>query len=627
VRPPERPLVLFDGDCGFCRQWIERWRRVTGDAVDYAPYQAEADRFPQIPRDRLAEAVHLIEPDGRVTSGAEAVFRALATAHGRSWLLSVYEDVPGVAPVSEACYRLVARHRPFFTRVTGWIWGRHVVPPGETATAWLFLRALGVIYGIAFASLWVQLPGLVGRHGILPAGQLLAGLRAQIGLERYWLAPTLAWFGAGDGALAALAAAGVALAVMLTIGFAPRLCLIGLWGLYLSLATVCREFLWFQWDGLLLETGFLAIFLAPSGWWSRPSAARPPPRGALWLLRWLLFRLMFSSAVVKLASGDPTWRHLTALDYHYGTQPLPPWTAWYAAHLPAWFQHVSTAGVLVIEGLVPFLIPAPRRIRFAGAGVLASLQVLILLTGNYAFFNWLALALCLLLLDDGVWPRAVRERFSGRAGAEVGRVGPEVGRVFGSWVARPVLLVLFLLSLVPLLGAFGGRPIGMGPLEVAYRATLPFRVVNYYGLFAVMTTERPEIILEGSADGRGWKPYEFRYKPGDVTRRPAFVAPHQPRLDWQMWFAALGRVEGNPWFLSFCQRLLEGSRPVLALLETDPFPRAPPRYLRAIIYEYRFTDAATRRATGAWWRRERRGFYCPVLTLRGGRLVAAEPPP
>jgi hypothetical protein len=250
---------------------------------------------------------------------------------------------------------------------------------------------------------------------------------------------------------------------------------------------------------------------------------------------------MFSSAVVKLASGDPAWRHLTALEYHYETQPLPPWTAWYAAHWPAWFQRASAAGVLVIEGLVPLLILAPRRIRFAGAGALLALQILILLTGNYAFFNWLAILLCLLLLDDGVWPRGLRDRFASR-----GEARP--GGAWRTWVARPVLVALLLLSVVPLAGTLGGPPVGRGPLEAAYRAVLPFRLVNHYGLFAVMTTERPEIILEGSDDGRSWKPYEFRYKPGDPSRRPRFVAPLEPRLDWQMWFAALGITGRTPGF-------------------------------------------------------------------------------
>ena len=194
---------------------------------------------------------------------------------------------------------------------------------------------------------------------------------------------------------------------------------------------------------------------------------------------------------------------------------------------------------------------------------------------------------------------------------------------FGVWVRRPILIALFLLSLVPLVAALRWPLSLLGQLPKVYELASPLRIVNSYGLFAIMTTTRPEIIVEGSADGVHWLPYEFRYKPGDVTRKPRFMAPHQPRLDWQMWFAALSEYRREPWFLSFCQRLLEGSRPVLGLLERNPFPRAPPLYVRAVVYDYHFTDASTRRATGAWWRRSMKGLYCPALTLEDGRLAAA----
>ncbi len=613
---PSKPLLIYDGDCGFCRRWIARWERATGDRVDYAPYQEAASGFPKIPRERFAEAVQLVEPDGQWSRGAEAVFRALAYAPGRGAGLWFYDHVPGFAGASEGCYRLVARHRPAFTRLTQWGWGAHLVPPGERLTTWVFLRLLAVIYGIAFVSLWTQISGLAGSEGILPARDYLTAIGEHFGPVRYWFAPTLCWLHASDGALNGLCASGVLLSILLAAGVAPVPCLAGLGVAYLSLATVCREFLWFQWDGLLLETGFLAIFLASWKWRSRPISDPSPSPGALWLLRWLLFRLMVSSAVVKLASGDTAWRGLTALTYHYETQPLPPWTAWYAHHLPLWFQQASVVGVFAVEGLVPFLIFAPRRIRFAGCAAMAGLQGLILVTGNYCFFNLLALALCVLLLDDGVWPRRWRE---GVARARV----PSRSGGWGAWIRRPVLVAVFLISLVPLMAALHWPLSLLGSLPRVYDLASPLRIVNSYGLFAIMTTERSEIIVEGSADGLRWLPYEFRYKPGDLRRRPGFVAPHQPRLDWQMWFASLSDYRREPWFLSFCRRLLMGSRPVLGLLGGNPFPTAPPRYIRAVVYDYHFTDAATRRASGAWWSRTMKGLYCPVLTLEDGHLAAA----
>jgi len=613
----KRPLLVYDGNCGFCKRWVARWQRVTGDRVAYAPSQEAALRVPDIPESAFAEAVHLIEPDGRRSRGAEAVFRALAYAPRRRGWLWAYRHVPGFRGLTEWCYRLVAGHRPAFSRLTGWIWGAHVTPPGETVTAFLYLRLLGVVYAIAFVSLWTQVSGLIGSGGILPASATLQSLRSaeSLGLSRYWLAPTLCWITSADWFLSALCAGGAALAVSLALGFAPVPCLIGLWAAYLSLATVCREFLWFQWDGLLLEAGFIALFLAPWGILPRPHSAAP--RGALRLTRWLLFRLLFASAAVKLASGDPVWRDLTALRYHYETQPLPTWIAWYAHHLPLWFQRASAGTTFLIEGLVPFLIFTPRRIRFLAAALIAGQQLVIAATGNYGFFNLLTLAMCVLLLDDEVWPPSLRARLEGR-----GKPAPRAGS-WPAWIRRPVLVAVFLLSLVPLFAAMHAPQSLLGPLPGAYGLIAPLRTVNHYGLFAIMTRERREILVEGSADGVDWKPYEFRHKPGDPTRRPGFVAPHQPRLDWQMWFAALSDYRREFWFLRFCEELLGNSKPVLRLLARNPFRDAPPRYLRAVVYRYHFTDPAARRSTGAWWRREPLGLYCPVLTLEEGHLVAA----
>jgi predicted DCC family thiol-disulfide oxidoreductase YuxK len=633
---PARPLLLYDGECSFCRTWIARWRHLLGERVEFAAYQDATSRLPNIPRERFKNAVHLLEPDGRLTHGAEAVFRSLARAPGRGWTLWLYSFLPGFAPVSEWCYRLVARHRPAFERLTNLVWGPHLVPPGETLTASIFLRVLGATYLIAFVSLWTQIMGLIGSHGILPAHEALANVASRYGPIRYWFLPTLAWLGAGDGALHAMCAAGTLLSLLVVVGRAPVASLAGCWALYLSLATVGQDFLWFQWDGLLLEAGFLALFLAPWRWRLRAGRVPPPSRLALAILRWLLFRLMFSSAAVKLTSGDPTWHDLSALQYHYQTQCLPPWTAWYMHQLPAWFQRLSAIVMFAIEGLAPFLIVAPRRIRFAGIGAIVGLQLLICLTGNYGFFNLLSLALCLLALDDGVWPWRWRAARAARAaGAHTGGLpAPGAGGDdaqpaprgrWPAWILRPALAVLFVLSLVPTLEALRVPTRWMGPVPSLFRFVSPFRTVNRYGLFAVMTTRRPEIVIEGSDDGATWREYAFRWKPGDVRRRPGLVAPHMPRLDWQMWFAALSDYRREPWFLSFCERLLEGSPRVLSLLATDPFDGKPPRYLRALVYDYRFTDAATRRATGAWWSRDLRGLYCPVLMLEDGQLRAAPP--
>jgi hypothetical protein len=434
-----------------------------------------------------------------------------------------------------------------------------------------------------------------------------------MGAERFHEFPTLCWLSASDTSLKIQCAAGTVLALPLILGVAPAPCLFLLWLIYLSLSTVCREFLGFQWDILLLQVGFLSIFLAPLQ--LRPGLAREgtPSRVALWTLRWLLFYLMFESGMVKRISGDPAWRNFTALNFHYETQPLPTWIGWYAHHLPEWVQKASTVAMFGIELYIPFLIFAPRRLRHFGCFAMALLQVVILLTGNYCFFNLLTLALCLLLLDDAVllsfFPARLRERFSSRM------KGACPGRQWSGFVTVPVACVGLMISLMQLASFY---KVGLAwPTAMAriYQWVAPLRTFNHYGLFAVMTTSRPEIIVEGSNDGVTWKEYEFKYKAGDVMRRPAFVEPHQPRLDWQMWFAALGDARQSPWFLDFCFRILKGSPEVLGLLEKNPFPNAPPRYLRAQLYDYRFTDMETHRKTGAWWQRELKGDYLPALRL------------
>jgi predicted DCC family thiol-disulfide oxidoreductase YuxK len=634
--PPAKALMIYDGECNFCSLWIHRWQLTTGDRLDFLPFQdpSVAARFPEVPRGQFENAVQLIETNGTVYGGAEAVFRALAHNPREGWLFDWYEHSSAFAHTSEWGYRLVARHRGFFSALTRLGWGRHIEPPTQNLVRWVFLRSLGLIYLIAFVSLWVQIIGLVGSNGILPANSAMESMRQgadaqHLGLGRYHLVPTLCWFKTSDGFLRFQCAAGATLAVLLVVGVAPAPCLFLLWLIYLSLATVCREFLSFQWDNLLLETGFLAIFMAPLQLWPRISRAAPPSRLVLWLLRWLLFKLMFQSGCVKLLSHDPIWRNLTALTFHYETQPLPTWIGWYAHQLPVWAQKASAATMFGIELFVPFLIFAPRRLRHLACLVLVGFQALIFLTGNYCFFNLLTVALCLLLLDDAALKAVVPARLSAslfpggrassRAQASLGNGAREDARPPGwRWPVQmtvPLAAIAVVTSLMQFAIMFRAPVPWPRPLLAVYGWLEPFRTFNHYGLFAVMTASRLEITIEGSDDGLIWRAYEFKYKPGDVKRRPGFVEPHQPRLDWQTWFAALGTYRHNPWLADFCVRLLQGSPPVLSLLERNPFPNASPHYVRAVVYDYHFTDLATRRKTGAWWRRQEQGAYLPALSL------------
>ena len=610
--PREKPLLVYDGNCGFCRLWIDRWRVITGDRLLYAPFQEAAEQFPQIPREAFARGVHLIQPDGRVSSAAHAVFESLALVPGYAWMLWLYTNIPGVALITEFCYGFVARHRNPLYRLTRLFWGKHFERPTFSLGSWLFLRLLGVVYFFAFLSLATQIVGLVGQHGILPAGELLTNVTARMGAERYWFFPTLAWLSASDAALRMTAVGGVIGSILLVVDIAPMPVLTLLWLLFLSLVTVGQDFLGFQWDSLLLEAGFLAILLAPWRPGPRGAPKTAPPRMARWLLWFLLFRLMFSSGVVKLASGDVTWRSLTALEFHYYTQPLPTPIAWYAHLLPVWFQHASVVFLFFIEIGVPFLILAPRVWRHVGAGLLLLLQALIALTGNYAYFNLLTIALCVLLFDD-----AFLSKFFPPPLAERVRCSSPPARRFRlrRWLTAPIALVIFIAGLLHLADVFSVSWVPAPAFQLLSDLE-PVRLVNGYGLFAVMTTTRPEIIIEGSDDGEMWRAYEFKYKPGDLRRAPRWVEPFQPRLDWQMWFAALGDYRNSPWFSHLLFQLLKGSPDVLGLLQRNPFPQAPPKYIRALLYDYQFTTWSERRATGNWWNRRLLGEYFPAVSLK-----------
>jgi predicted DCC family thiol-disulfide oxidoreductase YuxK len=601
---PATPLVIFDGNCNFCRRWVERWREMTRGAVDFAPFQEAAARFSEIPREDFEQALHCIEKDGTVYRGAEAVFRSLGSVRGGRALLWGYAHLPGFVPVTETAYRAIARNRmvaSFFTRL---LWGNEVRRPTYFKSRDLFVRALGAIYLIAFVSLWLQIDGLVGEQGVLPVGQHLQFAREQLGPDAFFLLPTLCWFNSSDAFLHFLCGAGAVVSILLMAGLAPVLSLALLFVLYLSLTIAGQTFLSFQWDILLLETGFLALFFAPWQWRMKAGSTARFSGVGFFLLKLLLFKLMLMSGVVKLTSGDDCWWNLTALDYHYWTQPLPTMLGWWADQHAEWFKKFSVAFCLVVEIIVPFFIWAPRRLRHIAAGLLIFLQIAIAATGNYCFFNLLAITLCLLLFDD----------------AMLGRTAPLVETNRDPLHPRglPVFIVLVLTlptNAMLIFSAF--KPNVEGPRLIGTVAGYlePFRIVNGYGLFRVMTKSRPEIVIEGSADGNDWRPYEFKWKPGALDNPPRWVAPHQPRLDWQMWFAALGNFRQNPWFVDLMERLLRNTPAVTRLLAHNPFSETPPRYVRARLYEYRFTTWAEHRATGAWWKREENGEYLPAISL------------
>lgn len=490
----------------------------------------------------------------------------------------------------------------------------------------LFWRLLGVVYLIAFVSLWTQICSLVGDNGILPLADFLAAVEQHFAQHEppaspVWHVPTLAWISPHDSFLHLLCAVGTLFSLLLVAGVLPVPMLLGLWLCYLSLLHAGQVFLSFQWDILLLETGFVAMFVAPLVVRSRFLADRHPPLAALWLVWWLLFRLMFESGVVKLTwndlhmgvDGKPavnTWELLTALDYHYWTQPLPLRTSWYADKLPEWFQKLSVVVVLLIEIILPWFILGPRRGRQVACAGIILLMVLIGCTGNYNFFNLLAIVLAITLLDDKIWPRRLQNRITATDVPVV--FSPQPG---GNLLLLPFFgLALFQGLLQVKQAVFPAAPVAQ-PREFQVSIS-QFCLVNDYGLFRRMTQTRPEIEIEASTDGSDWKPFEFRWKPGELAEPPGCNTPHQPRLDWQMWFEALRwervyeatrRIDPgqmSPWFQSLLKRLAEGQPQVLALLSENSQSYGPAKYLRVGLYQYRFTTAAEAEASGHWWNRE-----------------------
>lgn len=600
-----RPTFVYDGDCGICRSWVSYWRQLTAERVGFRPYQEAAADFPGIPAQAFPHAVQLIEPEGEVYSGAAATFRVLRQVPGRSGWWWLYTHLPGFAPVSERAYAFFGRRRGLLAAVTRLLWGTTLEPERYELASWLFLRLLGAIYVAAFASLAVQIQGLVGSAGILPLEGYLEAAHEALGGAAYGVLPTLFWLNSSDTALVAGAVVGTLLGVLVILDRWTRPALVGLFALYLSYVYAGQDFMSFQWDSLLLEAGFLAIFLTGGS------------RIVVWLYRWLAFRYFFLAGAAKLLSHDPTWRNLTALDYHFWSQPLPTPLAWYAAQLPHWLLAVGTAGTLLVELVFVFLVFLPRRPRALAACVLLLFQTLILLTGNYNFFNILSMSFCLLLLDDAALRRLVPRRLE----SWVQRRAPHPGRASTALAAALAFLVVpvgieriwevFTRTQLPIVGAVA-------------TAVSPLSIVNTYGLFAIMTTTRPEITIEGSADGQSWREYVFRFKPGPVTRSLSWNIPHQPRLDWQMWFAALADVRASPWIVNLMLRLLQGSPSVLALFASNPFPEHPPRYVRATLYDYRFANRDMREATGQWWVRGPEGVYFPQVSLADFREEAPD---
>jgi len=458
--------------------------------------------------------------------------------------------------------------------------------PEYLRARWLFLRALGAIFFSAFYSLWFQIHGLIGPNGILPAGSWLIAARDALGLRAFWLAPTLMWISASDAMLNVIVIAGLIASVTLMINLAPRISIAVALVCFMSFVTAAQEFSSYQSDGMLIEAAFLSLFLAPPGLRPGLGSAHPPTRASVFLLQYEWFRIYFESGVVKILSGEPQWRNLTAMDKYYENGPLPSWLGWYVQQWPHSFHAFSAGATLVIELFVAWLIFFGRRSRWLAFAITTPLQIGIILTANYAFLNYLVIGLSVMLLEGGADARL-------RGDADLATAQPRnlaTTLILGTHFVTTTMMFFF-------------------PAFPTATLLAPSRIANSFGLFAVMTRARYEIEFQGTADGRTWVAYPFRYKPQDPDKRPGIYAPYQPRFDWNLWFASLGSCDDNRWVMNVETRLLENSPPVLQLFAGNPFATKPPIAVRSVLWRYWFTRQGER----GWWHRELLGGYCGAL--------------
>jgi lipase maturation factor len=546
-----------------------------------------------------------------------------------------------------------------------WLFDSELGASDRLSPRWLFLRALGCIYFSAFYSLIFQIRGLIGPDGILPAAEYLQAVAHSLGYSRgIWFAPTLLCLSSGDQALAALCWVGMIASLVLVANVWPRGMLVICFVCFLSFVSAAQDFSSYQSDGMLLEAGFIAFFFAPPGFRPGFASASLPSRASLFLLQWEWFRIYFESGVAKIVGGDPEWRHFTAMDEYYQNGPLPTWIGWYVQHLPHWFHASSVFATLALELVLVWMLFLPRRWRIACFLIVTPWELGIILTANYTFLNYLVLTLGILLLDDRLLARFFPQRWKkyflpdaeavayrspgvsemneshrgGEASTEPKESEPSRMQKWRESFRRRfnivklsltgfILFGIFYVTMAELIWMFSPLPLPTAPVA----ALEPFRIANRYGLFGVMTRGRYEIEFQGSDDGKTWVAYPFRYKPQDLDKAPGTYAPYQPRFDWNLWFASLGSWQDYPIVARTEVKLLSNDKDVLSLFQANPFSKAPPHEVRAVIWEYWFTTVSEKRTQGLWWRREFLGLYAPTIerqpdgSIRGVEWPTAGP--
>ncbi len=472
-------------------------------------------------------------------------------------------------------------------------------------TRFLLLRFLGFVYAVAFLIAARQIVPLIGEHGLTPAGSFLALVQNHFGSrsEAFLNLPSFFWWSLSDRLLTGLAWAGFALSLVVLCGYANAIIMALLWATYMSYVHIGQIWYGYGWEIQILETGFLAIFLCPllDG---RPFSRRPPPILILWLYRWLGVRIMLGAGLIKLR-GDSCWRDLTCLYYHYETQPLPNPLSRCLQFAPHWFNRFGVIWNFFIELAVPWFCFWPRHCRHVAGLLMISFQAILICSGNLAFLNWLTIVPFIACFDDGFLRRVMPPFIVRWAEGAAAEPLPHIGYLVSSGC---VTLLVVWLSFGPVLNLLSGS-------QSMNQSFDPLDLVNTYGAFGSVGRERREIVFEGTQDDlitsrTQWKEYEFPDKPGDPMRRPPIITPYYGRLDWQIWFAAMSSPDEYPWTLHLVWKLLHNDPGTLSLLANNPFPDAPPHYIRARLYRYQFAPPGD----PAWWHRTPLNDWLPPLT-------------
>jgi hypothetical protein len=498
------------------------------------------------------------------------------------------------------------------------VWHVLAGPGDEKPTYWLtrfwFLRALGLVYAVAFSVAVFQLLPLIGEDGLLPVGMYLDRVAAKYGGPgpAFWELPTIFWLDHADSTLMTVSVIGLVLALLLMLGVSHPVQLLALWFLYMSIDHVGQRWYQFGWESQLLETGFLAVFLVPLRSWRPYPRGAPVPTVLIVLLRWLIVRIMLGAGLIKLR-GDPCWSDLTCLYYHFETQPIPHPLSWVFNQLPDFVLRAGVAFNHFVELVVPFFAFGPRRARHVAGVLMIAFQVTLILSGNLAFLNWLTILPCIACFDDGFLGRITPRRWRPRLDDEQLHAPPRRAHRVVAWVWAAFVAYLSLPVVANLLG---------GQRQAMNRSYDRLHLVNTYGAFGSVGRERFELVIEGTSDPdprtATWTAYEFACKPGDPERIPCTITPYHRRLDWLIWFAGLeveatGALQREDWVFHLLYKLLRGDEAVLSLVGSNPFPDEPPRYVRVLFYRYAFTEWGD--GHPGWWRRELLGeLVRPVST-------------